>query len=105
VASQTVTVRKGVAAIRVSCPKGPSGACAGALTLKQGKKLALGKKAFKVKAGRATRVKVRISKKGRRSLSRRGTLRARASVNALDALGTKKKTGGNVKLKAKRRRH
>ena len=104
IAAQTVTVSNGVAAIRLSCPSGPSGKCSGSLSLgTKGKKPALGTKKFSIKAGASKRVKVRISKKGRHALSRHGTLNTRATAVGVDALGTSRTTHGKVTLKAKRR--
>jgi hypothetical protein len=114
IATQTVTVDKGVAAILVGCPGGPTGTCTGKLSLgttgkvtlrpaaNKGRKLALGTKKFSIKAGRAKRVKVRISTDGRRALSRHRTIATRAIAVGVDALGTKRTTSGKVTL---RRRH
>jgi hypothetical protein len=109
IADQTVPVKRGRAAIRLTCPKGVTGTCAGTLSLRssagrRGRKLALGSSRFAIRAGSAKRVKVKLTTKGKRAMRRRATLRARALSVAVNALGTKRKTGGNVKLERRRRR-
>jgi hypothetical protein len=73
IASNTVKVsRKGIAKVNVSCRD--KKACKGRLTLK-----GIGKKSFRVKAGKRGSVKVKVSKKGMRKLRKAKRLKTRAT--------------------------
>jgi Ca2+-binding RTX toxin-like protein len=81
--------RKGVVGVRVTCPRAGKGTLvlqtAGAYRAtkkkKSRKKLRLGKKSFSAKAGKATTVKLKLSKKARRIVQRNKRLRARATLS------------------------
>jgi Ca2+-binding RTX toxin-like protein len=95
VRSGSVTMSKtGVIRIRVTCPSAGKGKLtlqtSGAYKAKKTrKKLKLGSKSFSVKAGKATTVKVKLSKKARRLVKKNKRLRARATLTVKGAKAAK----------------
>lgn len=77
--------RKGVARLRVSCPKGTA-ACAGVLrfvAVRRRKPLTLAAHAYAIPGGKARMLRVKLNKRGRRLLRvRRGVLRVDATLSA-----------------------
>ena len=89
----------------MSCPAGVPGPCNGVLSLKKrkGKRRKLGHHAFSIASGHSARVRVRISKSGRRALRKRGSLKVRARAVATDRLGARGISSVKLKLKKKRK--
>jgi hypothetical protein len=77
--------RRGRARLRLQCPASAQGACSGSLKLKL-KKRTVGKRRFNVAAGRSKKLRLRISRRGRRALARRGRLRVTAVASTRDAV-------------------
>ena len=92
-ARQTVTVKKNVASIVVSCPAG--GACAGTLTLQSGA-VKVGSAKFNVAAGKRAVVRVKLSAAARKVIAKKRKLRATATAQGSKAPIT-------LKLPARRR--
>jgi CSLREA domain-containing protein len=82
--AQNVRVRKGIARVRARCPATAVGACAGRLTLKPRGKRRVGRKAFSIRAGTNARVPVKLSKRARRQLRRRGRINTVATARSHD---------------------
>jgi hypothetical protein len=88
--------RRGFARLRMRCLAGEqAGPCAGRVTLRsvarvrvsQRRRVTLGSKRFRIAAGSRGMVAVKLSRRHRRLVARRGRLRVRATVNARDQLG------------------
>jgi plastocyanin len=84
--AKSVTAKHGVLRLRVSCPAGTTGGCAGRLTLKDGAKR-VATKAFTAGAGRAATVKLKLSAAEARKLRKRHRLRLRLTIAAHDGAG------------------
>jgi len=95
ISPQAVAVsRAGVIPVRISCSVQASGGCRGTLTLtvintgrgktarasRRSRPATLGKKSFSVAAGKTKRLKVRVSRRARPLISRRGKIKVRASA-------------------------
>jgi uncharacterized repeat protein (TIGR01451 family) len=93
---------KGRAPIRIGCPAGTPGDCRGTLLLKAAKKR-LGRASFTIQPGKASKVLVKLSRGSSRLVSKRGKLRAVATVTAKDGLGTTKTRTARVTLKARKK--
>jgi hypothetical protein len=96
---QTVTVKNGVAKVRVACPAIVRGPCKGTLKLRRNGKT-LGKADFSIKSGKEAHVAVPLSQAARKALAANGTLSVVARATATDGFGTKRKRSGDVKLKS-----
>jgi hypothetical protein len=83
---QTIVVRHGGARVRVSCPAGTVGACAGTLQ-PRGHKL-VGHTHFKVRAGKHARIRVGVA----------GVGSVRATARAHDGAGAKRTTRTRLRL-------
>jgi hypothetical protein len=115
--SHTLKLDKhGNAIVSVSCPKDSTGACSGRATLvstpvvaaaakHKRVRIRLGSKSFKVPAGKTRKVKIHVSRKGRRTLVKNGRLKARLSVKSSDGSGPAKVKTATVTLKPAKRRH
>jgi hypothetical protein len=88
--------RRGFARLRMRCLTGEqAGPCAGRVTLRsatrvrvsQRRRITLGSRRFRIAAGSRGVVAVKLSRRRRRLVARRGRLRVRATVNARDQLG------------------
>jgi hypothetical protein len=88
--------RRGFARLRLGCLAGEqAGPCAGRVTLRsaarvrvsQRRRITLGSRRFRIAAGSRGVVAVKLSRRHRRFVARRGRLRVRATVNARDQLG------------------
>lgn len=97
--------------LRLSCPAGTVGRCSGRtkLTVRRRRTssraattVVLGRAPFSIGPGKQTRVRVRVSKAGRRLLSARRRLRAKDTNAAHDGAGSSKGTVAAVTI---RRRH
>ena len=69
----TVNVKKGIAKVPVTCPAAEAAACKGKVKLLLNGK-SLGKGKFKVPAGKTKKAKVKLSKKGKKTLGKFGGL-------------------------------
>jgi hypothetical protein len=85
---QTIVVRHGVAQVRVSCPAGTVGACAGKLQLQLRHKL-VGHTRFKVGAGKRAQLRIRVARVGRVSVTAR----------AHDGTGARHTTSARLRLR------
>jgi Ca2+-binding RTX toxin-like protein len=83
--------RKGVVRLRIACPLSARGSVTlrsarairssfGQQTRRKAKKVLLGRKSFRAKAGRTTVVKLKLRRKGRRAILRHHKLRTKATV-------------------------
>jgi hypothetical protein len=96
--------------LKLSCPAGTVGRCSGRtkLTAKRragagaARSVTLGRAPFSIAAGRRARVKLRVSRSGRRLLGRARRLRAKDTNAARDGAGHSKTTVAAVTI---RRRH
>src|SRR5262245_17960641 len=102
----TITTRKSrvkqrTAKVALGCPAGTPTSCSGTLTLTfaNGKKTA-GSTVFSILTGATETLKVKISKKALKRLSRKGKLSTRAAAAATDGAGVSANTAGKLKLKA-----
>lgn len=111
--TKNAKVKKGKVGLRLSCPAGSSGTCAGKVSLtsakkvlvqakkKKGKKqiLQVGLRSVSIAAGRTATVKIKLTKKARKYFKAHAKLRAQAHASAKDVFGTSRTTLGLVKLK------
>lgn len=104
IVTKSVTVKDGVARVRVRCPSSVRGPCKGDLRLvrragKNVKKLKFGHHSFTIKAGKGTDVAIEITEKGIKALDDKGSVNVRATATAKDGIGTKRSSKRKVKLK------
>jgi hypothetical protein len=109
--------KRGVAAVRLTCPATElSGPCDGTLVLRTAnkllapaakrKRLRLGRTAFSIAAGKSRKVKVRLSKRNRRLVARRGRVKIVATADVHDRAGNRVKVSRKLTLlRPKRKRH
>jgi len=96
--------------LKLSCPAATVGRCSGRSKLTARRRassgaaraVTLGRAGFSIASGRQARVRVRVSRAGRRLLGRRRRLRAKDTNTARDAAGRSKTTVAAVTI---RRRH
>jgi CSLREA domain-containing protein len=105
-----VSVKKGVAGVKVTCPAGTVGACSGKLTLTATvkrasksrtaatKRITLGSATFTIAPGATKTVRVKLKKTARSLLARKHSLKATASATAKDGSGTVKRTTAAITL-------
>lgn len=101
IAKQTVRVsKKGVAKVKVKCPKAASGSCDGTLKIsaKLRKRTTIGSKRFKIRSGATRGVSVKLSSAARARLRTNGRLNAIAIGTAKDASGLTKTGSGTLVL-------
>lgn len=101
---QSVVVAKGIAFVKVSCPKGVPPQCSGTLTLRNKKRARLGRGKFVIQPGTSMRVRVKLTKKARKLLGKKKSLLTLATAKATDGAGTKKTRSAKVKLKRKKKK-
>jgi hypothetical protein len=102
--------RRGVARLRIRCLDEQGGICAGRVVLtsvrgvsaSQRRRVTFGRKRFTVAAGRTAGVRVKLSRRHRRMVVRRGSVRVRANVRARDRLGNVAVTSRTFSLLAPR---
>jgi Ca2+-binding RTX toxin-like protein len=90
-------VRRGAAAIPLSCSAYATDDCDGTITLKFGKRT-LGKRSFAASSGRKAGPKVKLTRGGRKLLRKRHALRATVVVSVKDEAGTVTRTSAKVQL-------
>jgi hypothetical protein len=110
---QTVKVKGRRALVKVACPAGIEGPCAGSLTLqahsggsaqKSAKKRhTVGTAKFSIAAGLTQKVKVKISRGAAKRVKARGSLKTKGIATARDGFGTQKTARAQVKLKRSKR--
>jgi hypothetical protein len=109
-----VMTRKGVVAVKLSCPKSePAGCVNGLLTLvtarkvtfARNKKVTLGSKRFAIAAGKSLLVKVKLSAKNRRGVIQKKHLLVLAQAAADDQAHNRLVTPATFTLKAPRPKH
>jgi hypothetical protein len=102
-AAHSAAISHSRASVSLRCPSG-SGGCSGKITLRAKKTGAatvkLGSASFSISAGGTKKVRVKLSKAGKRLLARKHRLKASAVVDATDAAGQAKRTTGTIKLVA-----
>jgi Ca2+-binding RTX toxin-like protein len=94
VSKRRVKVKKGAALVRVSAKGGVS--CVARLTLSAGGKKA--KASETLDPGRTVTVRFKVPSAARRSLARKGTLKARVSVKTVDRGGRARTAAGSLRL-------
>ena len=102
--------------VTVRCPADNGGACAASAVVRtagavkarasarRARRLTLGTASFKIKAGSSRKVKIRLTRKGRRALKKLRTVRAIVTVTVSDRTGGKVTKAVTVKLRAPRKR-
>lgn len=98
--------RRGIARLRIGCLGEQDETCTGRVVLtaarrasaSQRRRVRIGRKRFAVEAGRMAVVRVKVSRRGRRVVARRGRLRVRAVVGARDPAGNLTVTGRRLLL-------
>lgn len=88
IVSKSATVKKGTARIKVACPRNAVTRCSGSLTL-TAKAKQVGRASFAIASGRTGVVKVKLSKKARKTLKSKTKLKTKAKTTAVDARGGK----------------
>ena len=81
--------RRGVARIRISCPRSLPSACSGRLALQTLRGVRLGDARYTVAAGASKAVAVRLTQRGRRIVRRERRLPIRATARARGGFGPK----------------
>jgi uncharacterized repeat protein (TIGR01451 family) len=119
VAAGTIRVRNGVGTMLASCPPEAVTSCVGTVVVSTARKVAvpskkharkrivrLGSGVLGVQPGTTGKVKITITKLGRKLLAKRGSVAAVAVINSHDSLSPNKKLTANVLVKGKRaKRH
>jgi hypothetical protein len=100
---QTVKVSKsGVAGVKLRCPLGTVGACAGKVTLSRAGDKKMGTATVAIARGATRKVSVKLTRRSRKALKKARRLNVTASVSAHDTNGTSHRTKGTIKLVAPR---
>jgi hypothetical protein len=100
---QTVRASKsGVVAVKLRCPLGTVGACAGKITLSRVGDKKMGTAAVAIARGATRRVNVKLTRRARAALKKARRLNVTAAVSGRDANGTSHRTKATIKLVAPR---
>ena len=106
--STALTLKRGFVVVKLSCPAATAGRCSGATKLSARRKrvgtraaanVKLGRARFSIAAGGRAKLKVRVSRAGRRLFAHRRRLRGRAASSAHDAAGLSKTTTSHVTIR------
>ncbi len=106
--SSRLLLRRGFIVVKLSCPAGTAGKCAGNTKLSARRRAAgsraartvkLGRAGFSIAAGGQAKVKVRVSRAGRRLFAHTRRLRGRAATAAHDTAGRSKTTSARVTIR------
>jgi hypothetical protein len=106
--STALTLKRGLVVVKLSCPAGTAGRCTGVTKLSARRKrtgsraaatVKLGRARFSIAAGGRAKLKVRVSRPGRRLFAHRRRLRGRAASGAHDATGLSKTTSSRVTIR------
>lgn len=95
--SRSATVTRGVVRIRVVSAHGAEGT----LRLKRGR-LTIGRKSFRLKAGRPRRIAVRLTRAGRKALAAKRRLTTTVSISARDSAGRRRTTSARLVVRLRR---
>jgi hypothetical protein len=107
ISSKLVLTRRGIV-VRLSCPAGTAGTCTGVTKLSTRRRSAgsgaaatvrLGRAGFSITAGAQAKVRVRLSRAGRRLFRHTRRVRGRAATAAHDAAGLSKATIARVSIR------
>ena len=118
--TEPVTLRHGHVSLTVSCPVAtPGGRCTGVITLvpagpkakakaKRSRRTrrfrnSIGDKAYAIRAGKKAKVRVRISRVGRRAITRTGSARVHVYLRRTKRATHAKRVAGALKVQASRR--
>ncbi|HZJ29662.1 MAG TPA: hypothetical protein VFD37_06715, partial [Solirubrobacterales bacterium] len=105
--------RRGRVSIKLGCPASEPGGCKGKLKLvtasavtaaAKKRKLIIGSARFRVAGGKSKTVSVKLTRIGRRLLTKRRSLRVTVSVAARDASGNARAVKKALRIRAPRRR-
>jgi hypothetical protein len=100
---QTVKVSKsGVAGVKLRCPLGTVGACAGKITLSRAGDKKMGTATVAIARGATRKVSVKLTRRSRTALKKARRLNVIAAVSAHDTNGTSHRTKATIKLVAPR---
>ena len=107
-ASPKLTYARGAITVRLRCPAGTSGRCSGQTTLTarrrtRPRRVSLGRAAFSIAPGSSARVKVRVTRAGRRLFRRASRLRGRAVNLTRDGAGRSRTAKTAVTIGRRRR--
>ena len=106
--STRLTLKGGFVVVKLSCPAGTAGRCAGVTKLSARRKrtgsraaatVKLGRTRFSIAAGGRAKLKVRVSRPGRRLFAHTRRLRGRAATAAHDATGVSKTNSSRVTIR------
>jgi hypothetical protein len=98
---QTVKASKsGIASVKLRCPLGTVGACAGKITLSRVGDKKMGTATVAIARGATRRVSVKLTRRARAALKKARRLNVSAAVSAHDTNGTSHRTKGTIKLVA-----
>jgi hypothetical protein len=107
--SSRLALKRGVIVVKLSCPAGTAGKCAGVTKLtarrprtasRAATTVGLGRAAFSISAGGQAKAKVKVSRAGRRLFAHTRRLRGRAASAAHDAAGLSKTTSARVTIRS-----
>ncbi|HEX6583482.1 MAG TPA: hypothetical protein VF056_07730 [Thermoleophilaceae bacterium] len=88
--------------VRLSCPAGTLGRCSGRTKLTARRSVLLGRAGFSIEPGKQARVRVRVSRAGRRLLRPGRRVRAKDTNAARDGAGQSKRTVTAVTIRRRR---
>jgi hypothetical protein len=106
--STKLVLKRRFIVVKVSCPAGTAGTCAGVTKLstrrprtasRAARTVSLGRASFSIAAGGQARVRVRVSRAGRRLFAHTRRLRGRAASAAHDAAGLSQTTRARVTIR------
>jgi hypothetical protein len=106
--STALTLKRGLVTVKLSCPAATAGRCTGRTKLTARRKRAgssavatvkLGRARFSIAAGGQKKLKVRVSRAGRRMFAHKRRLRGWAASAAHDAAGLSKTTSSRVTIR------
>jgi hypothetical protein len=100
-ASKRLTTTGRFVTLKLRCPAGTVGNCSG-LTKLKARKVRLGRVTFSIAPGQQAKLRVRVSRPGRRLLGHTSRLRGKATMTARDAVGQGKTTVAAVTIRHRR---
>jgi hypothetical protein len=110
--AKTITVKGGKAKFKLTSPESSAGTLSGQTTQafaasaakkKRKRRVSVGKVKFTLTAGKAKTVTLKLSKKARKLLAKKGKLKVKITIDAKDAAGNRHVTPKTVTLKVKRK--
>jgi hypothetical protein len=112
---RTFNVKNGAVTIPVKCSLKAAN-CNGSLTLttvskidtgtlaRKKRLLRIGRRSFSIRPGARKKIKIKLSRNGRRLIAKKGRVRIRARLSAKDAAGVARVASSVIRLKGKKRR-